>query len=113
MRKYDVIVVEKLNTKGMMENHKLARAIANASWSNFVRMLDYKCQWYGKTLIKVDAKNTSCICHQCGQKNPAFEKLTTDEWLRVREWQCPNCDAKLDRDVNASQNILARGLATL
>ena len=52
VKKYDIIVLEKLNTKGMMKNHHLARAIANASWSKLVDILQYKCDWYGKKLIQ-------------------------------------------------------------
>lgn len=108
---YDVIVVEKLNTQGMLKNHHLARAIANAGWGQLVTMLRYKCDWYGKQLIMVDPKNTSRICNACGQKNYQFDGLSQHEWLAVREWQCPSCGTRLDRDVNASQNILNRGLA--
>lgn len=113
VKQYDVIVVENLNTKAMMKNKKLARAIANASWSTFITMLEYKCNWYGKTLIKVEPKNTSRICHQCGEKNHSFDDISTSEWLKIRQWQCPNCNSRLDRDINASLNILKRGLAIL
>ena len=113
VKDYDVIVVEKLNTNGMLKNHHLSRSIANAAWSKLVSLLDYKCKWYGKQLIVVDPKNTSRICSNCGKKNYDFDKLTQQEWLNTREWNCPNCQTHHDRDVNAAKNILARGLKTL
>ena len=111
VQNYDVIVVEKLNTQGMLKNHHLARAISNAGWGKLVTMLKYKCDWYGKQLIFVDPSNTSRICHHCGQKNYQFDSLNQHEWLAVREWDCPTCGTHLNRDINASQNILHRGLA--
>ena len=113
VKDYDVIVVEKLNTNGMLKNHHLSRSIVNAAWSKLVSLLDYKCTWYGKQLIIVDPKNASRICSNCGKKNHNFDKLTQQEWLDTREWGCPNCQTHHDRDVNAAKNILARGLKTL
>lgn len=113
VKNYDVIVVENLSVKNMMKNHHLSASIANASWSTLVSQLKYKCEWYGKQLIIVDPKNTSRICYNCKQKNNEFDTLTQSEWLNTREWNCPNCHAHLDRDVNAAKNILVKGLATL
>ena len=113
VKQYDVIVVENLSVKNMMKNHHLSASIANASWGILVSQLKYKCAWYGKQLIIVDPKNTSRVCHECKQKNHEFDNLTQNEWLNTREWTCPNCHAHLDRDINASKNILAKGLATL
>lgn len=113
VKQYDVIVVENLSVKNMMKNHHLSASIANAAWGILVNQLKYKCAWYGKQLIIVDPKNTSRICHECKQKNHEFDNLTQNEWLNTREWDCPNCHAHLDRDVNAAKNILARGLETL
>ena len=112
VKKYDVIVLEKLNTKGMMKNHHLARAIANASWSKLVTILQYKCDWYGKQLIQINPSYTSQICANCG-KNSHRLGLNKSEWLAVREWDCPSCGKHLDRDVNAARVILQKGLATL
>ena len=112
VKEYDVIVVENLSAKNMMQNHHLAKSIANASWGILVELLKYKCAWYGKTLIMVDPKNTSRICFECKQKNYEFDNLSQSEWLATREWVCPNCHSYLDRDINASKNILAKGLAT-
>lgn len=99
VKQYDVIVIEDLKAKNLQKNHYLAKAIANASWRMFRQMLEYKCKWYGKTLIVVDPKNTSRICSKCGfnsGKKP----------LDVREWTCPNCQTHHDRDINAAVNIL-------
>ncbi|TGJ58912.1 transposase, partial [Ligilactobacillus ruminis] len=82
-------------------------------WGTLISQLKYKCAWYGKRLIIIDPKNTSRICHECKQKNHEFDSLSQSEWLAAREWDCPNCHAHLDRDVNAAKNILAKGLETL
>jgi putative transposase len=100
---YDTICIEDLNVAGMMKNHKLAGAIGDASWSRFVKMLEYKCRWYGKEMIKVDRFYASSkTCNVCGYKN---EGLT----LSDRAWECPQCKTLLDRDLNASINILNYG----
>lgn len=106
IKKYDVIVLEKLNVKGLLKNHKLARAISNASWSKLVAILSYKCKWYGKQLIQVDPSYTSQICSECGYHSG---KKTLD----VREWDCPSCGTHHDRDINAARNILNKGLKKL
>ena len=110
VKKYDIIVLERLNTKGMMKNHHLARAIANASWSKLVDILQYKCEWYGKKLIQINPSYTSQICANCGESNHRLG-LSKAEWLGIREWDCPNCGKHLDRDINAAQVILQKGLA--
>lgn len=105
VKTYDVIVLEDLKVKNMLKNHKLAKAISNASWATFVRLLRYKCEWYGKLFILVPPHYTSRICHQCGWdsgKKP----------LDIREWTCPHCHETHDRDINAAINILYRGLET-
>lgn len=105
VKTYDVIVLEDLKVKNMLKNHKLAKAISNASWATFVRFLRYKCEWYGKLFILVPPHYTSRICHQCGWdsgKKP----------LDIREWVCPHCHKIHDRDINAAINILYRGLET-
>ena len=105
VKAYDVIVLEDLKVKNMLKNHKLAKAISNASWATFVRFLRYKCEWYGKLFILVPPHYTSRICHQCGWdsgKKP----------LDIREWTCPHCHETHDRDINAAINILYRGLET-
>ena len=105
VKAYDVIVLEDLKIKNMLKNHKLAKAISNASWATFVRFLCYKCDWYEKLFILVPPHYTSRICHHCGWdsgKKP----------LDIREWTCPHCHETHDRDINAAINILYRGLET-
>ena len=85
----------------------MAKAIANASWFEFQKMLEYKSTWYGRLFFKVDARNTSKVCSCCGEKTK--QKFT----LGTREWTCEKCGERHDRDVNASYNILARGLSKL
>ena len=102
---YDVIVLEDLKVKNMLKNHKLAKAISNASWATLIRFLRYKCEWYGKLFILVPPHYTSRVCHQCGWdsgKKP----------LDIREWTCSHCHETHDRDINAAINILYRGLET-
>ena len=106
VKNYDVIVIEDLRTKNLLKNHHLAKSISNASWYMFRTMLQYKCNWYGKQLIVVKPNYTSQICSNCGYhsgKKP----------LEIREWTCPKCGTHHDRDINASVNILHRGLKTL
>jgi putative transposase len=107
VRENQTIAVEDLAVKNMMKNHKLAQAIADASWSELVRLLEYKCQWYGRTLVKIDRWfPSSKRCRHCGH---VVDKLP----LNVREWNCPKCGTHHDRDINAAQNILAAGLAVI
>lgn len=100
VRENQGIAVEDLNVAGMMKNHKLARSIGDASWSEFVREIEYKCRWYGREFVKIDRfAASSQTCRACGFKNPAVKDL------KVREWECPHCHAKHDRDENATVNI--------
>lgn len=105
VRDYDNICIEDLNVEGMVKNHNLAKSISDASWSEFVRQLTYKCEWYGKQLIKVDRfYPSSQLCNNCGYKNKAVKDL------KIRYWTCPECGNEVDRDINASKNILREGL---
>jgi putative transposase len=95
-----VVAVEDLQIKGMVKNHKLAQAISDASWGQFLTMLEYKGKLYGCEIRKLDRFfPSSKRCSKCGY---IHENLT----LNIREWVCPECDAHHDRDINASTNIL-------
>ena len=103
-----VIAIEDLKVKKMVQDDKLSRSISDASWSRFVTMLAYKADWYGRTLIKVPSNfPSSQLCSSCGQLNP----ITKD--LKVRKWICPNCKTHHDRDINAAKNILRKGIEIL
>lgn len=99
---YDVVVVEDLNTAGMMRNHHLAKSISDASWGLFFSLLDDKLRALGKRLVKVPPQYTSQICSQCG--------AVVTKSLSQRTHYCPQCLYVEDRDVNAAVNILNKGL---
>jgi putative transposase len=100
---YDVIAVEDLNVKGMMANRKLAKHIGDASWGTFVRLLEYKAEWNDKRVVKINRfYPSSKTCNECGYIHQTLS-------LSEREWTCPNGHT-LDRDINASKNILQEGL---
>ncbi len=104
IRENQVICLETLNVKGMLQNHCLAKAISDVGWGEFTRQLEYKAKWYGRTIIKIDRwYPSSKTCSDCGH---VLDTLTLD----VREWTCPACGVWHDRDINAAQNILAVGL---
>ena len=104
IKNHDIICIEDLNVKGMLRNHKLARSISDVSWSSFVAKLQYKADWYGREIIKVNQWfPSSQICSECGHKDGKKS-------LDIREWTCPICHTHHDRDINASINILTEGL---
>jgi putative transposase len=104
IRDNQTVVIEDLQVRNMVRNHSLARSISDASWSELRRMLEYKADWYGRTVIAIDRfYPSSKTCSACGA---IVEKLP----LQTREWTCP-CGTRHDRDVNAARNILAAGLA--
>lgn len=99
IRENQAIAVETLNIKGMQRNHKLAQAIGDSAWNSFVLKLEYKAKKFGKTVLKIGQfEPSSKTCSVCGHKN---KELTLD----IREWICPCCSTKHDRDVNAAINI--------
>ena len=102
-----VVACETLAAGNMMKNRKLAKHIADANWGEFVRQLEYKAEWAGRTIAKVDRFfPSSKTCSNCGFKNKVMP-------LSVREWDCPECKAHHDRDINAAINIKTAGLAEL
>lgn len=104
IRENQAIMVETLNISGMIKNRRLARAIADAAWSRFLAMVQYKAEWYGVTLIAVGQfEPSSKRCHNCGYIN-------TELGLSARIWTCQTCKHELDRDVNAAKNIKLIGL---
>jgi putative transposase len=107
IRDNQTIVYEDLAVRNMMNNHCLSKSIGDASWGELVRQITYKAGWYGRKLVKIDRYfPSSKTCNHCGYIN---EGLTLDH----REWECPRCQENLDRDLNASLNILRQGLNNL
>jgi putative transposase len=93
------ISLETLNVKGMVMNRCLAQSISDAGWSSFVTKLEYKAEWFGKTILRIGRfEPSSKLCNVCGYHNSALT-------LKDREWICPDCKTPHDRDVNAAINI--------
>jgi putative transposase len=107
IRENQVICVENLTVKNMVQNPTLAKSISDANWGELVRQLEYKAGWYGRTVVAIDRWfPSSKRCSGCG--------YTLDQLdLATRSWTCPECHAEHDRDVNAARNIKAAGLAVL
>lgn len=103
VRENQTIIIEDLNVSGMLKNHNLAKHISSASWSEFFRQLEYKCEWQGKNLIKIgrfEPSSKMCICGH----------INKDLKLSQREWTCPHCGRTNDRDLLAAINIKRFGL---
>ena len=108
MTNYDTICIENLDVKGMLESKKYSKNIADASFAEFHRQLEYKSKYFGKKLIVIDRYYPSSrICSVCGYKNDKLKDT------KIREWDCPSCRSHHDRDLNAAINILNRGLSII
>ncbi len=93
------VALETLNVIGMAKNHHLAQAISDSAWSSFVTKLEYKAQWFGKNILRIGQfESSSKLCSVCGYHNKELQ-------LKDREWTCPDCKTKHDRDINAAINI--------
>lgn len=108
VKENQIICIEDLNIKGMVRNHKLAKAISSVSWSEFFKMLEYKSIWYGSTVVRIPTMYPSSqTCNHCGYTNKLVKNLS------IRHWECPQCHTYHDRDINASINILNKGLSMI
>jgi len=107
IRENQTICVESLAVKNMVKNHTLAKAMSDVGWSEFVSQFQYKAEWYGRTVVKIDRwYPSSKRCFDCGH---ILDSLTLD----IRHWTCPECGVSHDRDLNAANNIRVAGLAIL
>jgi putative transposase len=102
---YDVVAVEDLDVKPMLESSQNAKNKQDAAWSRFLDLLEYKADLHGTHVVEVEPAGTTKECASCG--------VATDKPLWVREHSCPACGHTEDRDLNAAKNILNRGLTQL
>lgn len=105
VKEYDVVAVEDLDVKPMLETSQSAKNKQDAAWSQFLDLLEYKGEMYGTHVVRVDARGTTKECNECGVETP--------KPLWVREHSCPSCGHTEDRDLNAAKNVLDRGLNSL
>ena len=104
VKENDLIVVENLNSTNLRKNRNLSKAIEDASWHSFVRMIQYKSLFYKKVFVKTGRfYPSSQLCSNCGFQNKEVKNL------KIRKWTCPVCGSIHDRDVNAAKNILEEG----
>lgn len=105
IRENQTICIEDLSIANMLKNQNLAKHIADVSWGELARQLQYKADWYGRTIKEVPTfAPSSQMCHVCKAVNPAIKDL------RIRTWVCCHCNTEHDRDANASQNIVAMAI---
>lgn len=106
LKEFDIICLEDLNIKGLMKNK--GKSYQDVAQSEFITMLKYKAEWYGKTIVQISRWfPSSQLCSECGFKNPALKDTS------IREYDCPECGTHHDRDINAAINILREGLRIL
>jgi len=105
LRRYDFIAMEDLGTKEMLKQKKYSQSIADVAWAQFRQYLSYKAEEAGKTVVAIDPHDTSQRCSQCGQ--------VVHKDISVRIHHCPHCGLKIDRDLNASINILRLGMQSV
>ncbi len=105
VKKYDVVAVEDLDVKPMLETSQSAKNKQDVAWSRFIRLLQYKGDLYGTHVVPVDPAGTTKECNQCG--------VETHKPVWIREHSCPACGHTEDRDLNAAKNVLDRGLEQL
>jgi putative transposase len=105
IRENQTICLESLAVKNLLQNHHLAKAISDVGWGEIIRQLEYKAAWYGRNLVAIDRfYPSSKRCSACGHLRGSLS-------LDIRQWTCPECGARHDRDMNAALNIKAAGLA--
>jgi len=103
-----IICVEDLKVMKMSKDNDYNKSLLDSSMSRLLSMLTYKAKWYGRTLVKVPSNFASSqLCHVCGYKNSITKNLN------VRKWKCPECGTTHDRDINAANNILRKGIEML
>lgn len=101
----DIIAIETLNVKEMYQIHSIAKKLTNVPISELFRVIEYKARWLGKKVIAIDKYfPSSQLCSRCNFQNKNIKNLS------IREWECPRCKSKWDRDINASINIMFEGL---
>lgn len=104
VKNFDIIVTEDLNVAGMKKGMNLGKSVSDAGWAEFVRQLEHKSQWYGRTFVKIDRfYPSSQICSSCGHRDGKKS-------LDVREWACTSCGVHHDRDLNAATNVLLKDI---